>query len=352
MATEAQCGECGESNPSDSAFCLLCGAYLGWNEPGKGPQVDVARPTPTAEAVPSVTGARPATGAETQAAAPQQPLTTSSPLPTTRSTAVPGKNPCPSCGHPNDVGRRFCGRCGFVLVTPTPAQRERAPAPAAGRWMWWGDPKERAARRAYRRSLPPLYRWRRVIVGLVLVVLVGAVLSVLDNNPVAWLRDRWTAWTADLVPIPDVAARADPQGSVAATYAVASLTDSDRRTAWATPWPAGTETASSCGASSVGGVVLTWSPAARVYRIDVRAGLASDDDQRNNQFQPARVDISIAGECVKMPLGPGAGWQQQSVDVKAPVSTLTLTVAGVRPNQRSLEPVVAISELRLMTKAS
>ena len=39
----------------------------------------------------------------------------------------------------------------------------------------WGAASEaaqdRAARREYRRSLPPLYRWRRVLVGVLAVVL-------------------------------------------------------------------------------------------------------------------------------------------------------------------------------------
>ena len=61
--------------------------------------------------------------------------------------------------------------------------------------MWWDrfwDSGDRAARRSYRRSLPPLYRWRRVLIGLlVLASVIGAVVLT-NGSPRAWARDRWS----------------------------------------------------------------------------------------------------------------------------------------------------------------
>ena len=367
MATEAQCGACGESNPSDSAFCLFCGVYLGWDEAGQGPS----------PAAPSSSGATRDETADAPAPAPapadrpkgkaqrqggsQQP--NPSPAAPTAPTAQPQQRAtqpattraCPSCGHLNDAGRRFCGRCGFVLMAASAhtARPQTTQPPTRGWWFLRRDPGERAARRAYRRSLPLLYRWRRVLVALVVLLLLGGLASVTGRNPVSWAKGRWEAWTADLQEIPDVTATARPPRSVAPTFSAASATDGDPKTAWATRWPRSQVPASQCGgAAGIGSLELTWAVPTLVDAIEVRAGLHSKADTRNNLFQPTRIDVEIGGRCVTFPLDRKSGWQRTELDVEAEVQTVTVRVAQVSPNKAEpLIPNVAISEIRLLTKS-
>ena len=73
---------------------------------------------------------------------------------------------CPSCGTINPDTRRFCSHCGYAFfyggLDPY-AGYYTSPASQAA--------QDRAARKAYRRSLPPLYRWRRVIIGVAVAAL-------------------------------------------------------------------------------------------------------------------------------------------------------------------------------------
>jgi hypothetical protein len=221
--------------------------------------------------------------------------------------------------------------------------------PSRGRWGRRTTPEERAARRAYRRSLPPLYRWRRVLVGLGLVALLGAVLFFVTGNNLAGLQDRWTELTAEIREIPDVAAAPAPPESVAPLYTAAFVNDDEPVTAWATAWPEGTGAPAECGASATGRLVLRWDPARKVEAIEVLAGLSPEVANQDSVAQPARIDIEIGEDCEEVPLDRDEGWQRAWLDLDATATTLTLSVAEVYGTRATPEHLVAISELRLMT---
>ena len=89
--------------------------------------------------------------------------------PTWTSRRTPTSPARPAAGSIRRPGR-FCSRCGYGFFS------SEAPDPYAGTGGGWGASEaaqDRAARREYRRSLPPLYRWRRVIIGVLVVVLAG-----------------------------------------------------------------------------------------------------------------------------------------------------------------------------------
>ncbi|HSK34855.1 MAG TPA: hypothetical protein VK903_15345 [Propionicimonas sp.] len=192
-----------------------------------------------------------------------------------------------------------------------------------------------------------------MLVALVVLLLLGGLASVTGRNPVSWAKGRWEAWTADLQEIPDVTATARPPRSVAPTFSAASATDGDPKTAWATRWPRSQVPASQCGgAAGIGSLELTWAVPTLVDAIEVRAGLHSKADTRNNLFQPTRIDVEIGGRCVTFPLDRKSGWQRTELDVEAEVQTVTVRVAQVSPNKAEpLIPNVAISEIRLLTKS-
>ncbi|HNP71187.1 MAG TPA: zinc-ribbon domain-containing protein, partial [Kouleothrix sp.] len=99
-ATSGTCPSCGATVLPGEAFCDECGASLSSAAP-------VAAAVPISD-VPTV-------------AAPQSP-----------DAATDGKNvTCPSCGHQNLPGDRFCDNCGAALDQPaasTPAPQPAKPA--------------------------------------------------------------------------------------------------------------------------------------------------------------------------------------------------------------------------------
>ncbi|MGA8248174.1 MAG: zinc ribbon domain-containing protein [Nocardioides sp.] len=328
MDAEDQCGACGERNPADTAFCLFCGAYLGWNEPGRGP----AHATGSTHA--PVTGTPVGGGAPPAGAATPQPTPEPTPEPVRDPSPTPPGTACPHCRQPNTAERRFCSRCGYPLVAaPSPASSTTPPPPPRGWWARWTDPEGRRAKREYRRSLPALYRWRRVLVGVGVVAVVAVVLGLTGNNPVAYVRDRWHSLTVGLTPIADVTAAARPPGSVAASYNISQL-PGERRDAWATPWSAAPSSSRECGATppNAGRIVLTWDRPTRILGLDVWAGVAVDK-QRLNQFRPRRLDVTYETDtgptCVERTLKDTADRQRLSLDTKTPVTSVVLSVGDV-----------------------
>jgi zinc-ribbon domain len=338
---EDQCSACGERNPAGTAFCLFCGVYLGWNEPGRGPASSSAG-TP-----PAGTGTAPGSGAAAPVAPPTAPP---DPVPSS-----PGA-PCPHCGQPNPPDRRFCGRCGYPLVAaPVPTSRTPVPQTSERRGWWarWSNPDERRAKREYRRSLPPFYRWRRVLVTVGVVAAAALVLVVTGNNPVGYVHERWLDLTVDPVPIADVTATARPPGSVAPTYDVSKL-PGERRDAWATDWPAGTTTLTGCGSTPnrTGRIVLGWDQPTRVRGLEVWAGVAAEKG-RLNQFRPRRLDVTYldhgAARCVELSLHDAADGQRLSFDTGSDVTSLLVSVGSVfPPTAQPSTTLVAIGGIQVL----
>ena len=169
VATEDQCGACGERNPAGSAFCVFCGTYLGWDEPGHGP----AR-RPRAHGRTGRPEAR-GTGPSPPRRSPRRPAAVPPRRPPPRSDvgpAAPTGTPCPQCGQDNPATRRFCSRCGYPLVAATAAAADpgphRPPQHGAGGTR---RPGPRAVSTAG--ACRALYRWRRVLVTLAVIVGVG-----------------------------------------------------------------------------------------------------------------------------------------------------------------------------------
>jgi len=340
VATEDQCSACGERNPAGSAFCVFCGTYLGWDEPGRGPagRTDTGA-TPVTE--------RPTTATQPAPPSPPQPSPVpSQPAPTPAPPTSSG-TPCPNCGQDNPATRRFCGRCGYPLVAATAAATPSRPAGTPQRG-WW-DPEARAARREYRRSLPPLYRWRRVLVSLGVVVGVVLVLTLTGNNPVGYVQERWRELTGDVQPVDNVTAAARPKGSVAPTYDIKNLPGS-REEAWATAWPEGATASGECWESpAAGAIVLRWDEPTRVRGLDVWAGLDADNSDRARQFLPKRLGVTFGDLCVPLDLKSTPDRQRLPFDTKTEVTSLVITVADVYPNSATpAENLVAIGGIEVL----
>ena len=197
MTAEDVCSECGERNPPNSAFCVFCGAYLGWDER------DVADEETTRIVVPPVPE-------QPQRVLYAPPPSSVTPPPqeqaTRRMEAVPAgpssvpptgqaseSTTCPSCGTPTAPGRYFCGKCGQPLrPAHLRAPSEPPTTQPLGWWQRFRDPSARAARRSYRHSLVWWRRWRRVAFGVLALVLVGGGVFALKNNAIHDIKDLIT----------------------------------------------------------------------------------------------------------------------------------------------------------------
>ena len=371
MPAEAQCDNCGELNPIDSAFCLNCGKYLGWHEKppvtGTGPTSGtptISGPTgpPTGPTGQTTTGAPAGSGGTGQAA-----TGGSSALPrrgadprsgagasSTAQMRPVGAGGCPNCGQPIEPGRRFCSRCGFLLVPSGPTTAGPSQSTIQGGssgWWFWGDPAERAARREYRRSLPPFYRWRRVILSVLALVVAVVLVVFLFNDPVEWVKQRWYDVTGRTTELSDVTPTA--VGTTAPQYDVSGLMDGDPRTAWGTPWPAEAPVSGSCeGRPGEGRIHLTWSRPSRIRAVSVRAGLDAAESGRDSQPIPRTLDVSFPnGRCVHVPLDNNPDAQTVEVDSTTPVRSMDVAVGSVFASTATRsDQVVTLSELQLLIR--
>jgi len=215
--------------------------------------------------------------------------------------------------------------------------RPSAPVRSGG-WHWFGNVEERAARRAYRHSLPPLYRWRRVIIGVVATAAAVALVSIVSGNPVEWAKQRWYDVTGETVPVADVTATPDPPGSDA-PGAAGGAVDPDASTYWARTWVAGSSFPVCGAAEEAGTLVLSWQRPVRVRTLVVSAGLRQEADNRDLQHRPRHLHVrfrasgsSGAFTCLPFELDDTATPQPLEVDSNVDVSELRVSVASVFPS--------------------
>ena len=258
--------------------------------------------------------------------------------------------PCPACGRTNPPGRRFCAHCGHQLATAT-AVASAPPPPVATRGVraWWArrfDSRDRAARRAYRRSLPPLYRWRRALIGLGLVAGLVAGLAVAGNNPISFVRARYydLRGTTAIVPVSTTAV--EPPEATVPKSDPAALTDR-AVTAWTMRWEPTAEGASCGGAPNTGVIVLTIPPT-RIRTLGITAGLPEADGRRLLQARPLMLGVTLdGGTCQPLQLTDTAAEQVLKLDSKVPVSQIRIGIDGATRLPEGGEPALSLTEITI-----
>ncbi|MDQ1739217.1 MAG: hypothetical protein QOE53_869 [Pseudonocardiales bacterium] len=347
MADEL-CEACGQHNIAGTRFCTSCGSYLSWDgstrtfsgDDGDG-QRRSEREDPTPRRVLDTTGS-----------------TELSPIvhASTPSAVAPPVGSCPRCAMVNPPERRFCGKCALPLDGRPDASvgtPRRSGRQASGPLISPRGAAERAARAAYRRSLPLRYRLTRVGVGVGVVALIAALIAVTRHDPLAWSQHRLDDLRNTLVPVDDVTASADPPGSVAEDYSAAGVVDGHLETAWAVAFTSAGSADLSCGTAVGGAALLLSAPEpVRVRALSVRAGLGTlDPSARLHQWRPKTLELRSAGNwCERVRLQDTA--DPQLIRLLHPVSTRTLrvTVVGGYPPQGGKEQLTAITEIALLAR--
>lgn len=347
------CEDCGESNRADTEFCVFCGAYLSWaggaTAASPPPEAPAGPDTPTA-VLPSVASGPPAEQRPTAEVRPDEPAragTTAADR--QRGTTLVRESSCPQCGRPNAPERYFCGRCGHQLV-PSPAAR-RLPATRRREPSWWGrltDDRDRLARRAYRQSLPAAYRWRRVVVGGLVVTLLATLAVVSRGRPVALVRSWVDGWRGTLVAVPRVTASVEPAELTLPPTTPGSLLDRTGQ-AWTTAWSASTS-ASSCGpAPGTPTIVLTFPPR-RIRALEIYAGLSDTLPERSQQFRPATLAVVLDDvDCQTVALDDQY-LSEKELRSAGPVTRMRIGVMTAHPVAAGGQDVLSISEIGLLSR--
>ena len=245
IAIDLICEACGEPNPPGTQFCRNCNEFLAWDK-----AVDRR---PAAHHAPSTAPTVPVTPVVAETVPISQQQTAPIPAAVDQSAGQPYvdqtyvdqyaaglRRPglvdqayvdqgyvgsglreqayteiaCPTCGTVNPPTRRFCSHCGYSFV----AGQGTDPYVDWGAWTPQAmAARDREAARAYRRSLPPLYRWRRVIIAVLVFALFIGFGALLQLGPVALAQDGWHRLTKQYVTVsgrsgdgqPDDGLRAD-----------------------------------------------------------------------------------------------------------------------------------------------
>ena len=345
------CSACGERNPAGSQFCLFCGVYLGWEDhdsAGRSGPPGTSNHPPRGSAG-DARGPDAATTYETllaREAAVDSPVEATERLPETDDLLS-----CPACRHANNPERRFCSRCGTALHTAARVVPPETRQPWWRRW-WQGvtSPEHRASRRAYRRSLPASYRWRRLLVSTLAVAVVISGLVIIGRNPAKLAQGLWHDLRHDVVPVEGVTAAAAPPDSSVAGTSPAAAVDGDPGTAWSTSWKA-PETPLACGQTTGTGTLQLVLPPTRLREIRIVGGV-TDPSQRPLQLLPKTLHVAASdGTCVAVELSKVASSQTIAVDTEVEVSSLAISVASTFDATDSrATSVVSLSEVSLWAR--
>jgi hypothetical protein len=371
------CEVCGTSNPPGTEFCTNCNSYLAWDrsvlakpsgQPSKStpPASNQAAPTPqkewTAQSTPpagSAAGGYPNAGPADQGY-PNQGYPDAgyggqgyyNPgydqgayyqggagyAPTLEQPGYTDMS-CPSCGTINPGSRRFCSHCGYAFfyggLDPY-AGYYSSPASQAA--------QDRAARKAYRRSLPPLYRWRRVIIGVLVAVLLIAAGVLLRSDPVGIVKGAWYGLRQEYVWVKPVQATVIPPEATAPKSDPAALVD-ESENEWTMNWTPTGESA--CGpAPGTGFVVLTFAPT-RIRLIQIAPGLAESNPQRKLQPLPHVMGIAFDdGKCHPVNLTATPNQQEFKIDSGKPVTRVLIGIGSAYPAANG-QPLISLTEVIL-----
>jgi hypothetical protein len=247
---------------------------------------------------------------------------------------------CPSCGTINPGTRRFCSHCGYAFfygaADPYSGYSYLSPASQAA--------QDRAARKAYRRSLPTLYRWRRVIIAVLVVALVIVAAVLLRSDPVGIVKSAWHSLRQEYVWVKPVAVAVVPPKATARKSDPAALVDESENELTMNWTPTGE---SSCGPAPGTGLVVITIPPTRIRLMQIASGLAESNPQRKLQPLPRVLGIAFDdGSCHPVNLSATPGQQEIKIDSEKPVTQVTIGISSAYPAPNA-EPKISLTEVIL-----
>lgn len=296
---------------------------------------------------------------------PPQPIPAAAP-PEPDPPPVPLSIQCPRCGVANETDRRFCAKCGLGLVGPRLHDAGPAGAPPPPeRLSWWrrifrpAPNTRRAARIAYRQSLPLRYRAIRWVLALVGVGAIVGGLSLIGRNPVGWAVDRWNDLRGTTVQVTGLQAHSEPpaEGPDAAPLLLDNLAD----TGWTAPWtttsaldPVLASCRNPADPTMLGmppSVVVTLPQEVSLNRLSVAAGLPKDDSRRAQQYRPKALQLAFTdGTCQRVELADADGLQMLPLETVRTGAVRIWVASAYSPASDQPQDIATIAEVRLFQR--
>ncbi len=357
------CEVCGESNPPGTEFCTNCNSFLAWDrsDPGRPtqgaskPVAKTARPATTTTPTVNYPTAASAGSANDWGEDP----TTPSPSAGYGDQGYPDQTyvdqgyddqgygedfSCPSCGQVNPNTRRFCSHCGYAFYS---SDTYDPYADAGSTWNMSAAAQDRAAKREYRRSLPPLYRWRRVLIAVLVAALAIAGGFAVRQDPVGIVKGGWYALNQQYLKVSPIQVTVQPPEATANNSNPGALVDGSE-VEWTMNWPTPSQPSSCEAAPGTGQIILTF-PSTRIRQVQVFAGLAADNPQRLLQPLPKTLGLSFDnGPCKAQDLAQTADRQTFNIDSGRPVSQLRIDIASAYPTTGADQaPFISLTEVVL-----
>jgi hypothetical protein len=244
----------------------------------------------------------------------------------------------------NDPSLRFCRKCAQPLGRAAVAPRTPDRPPGASDLA-----SERAARSAYRRSLPIRYRVIRIGSAVAATALVIAFVAAAGRDPVGWTRRQIYAVRGTLVPVQ--VANASSDGSTAQGFSAEGAVDGNTSTAWGITMTSVGSNSLTCDVSP-GGTALLLTIAGTnpvtVRALEVRSGLS--DPGGKLQFRPAMLELRAAGGwCERVRLRNTAAAQRVKISAHA-MTGLRVSIVGAYPPPTGGQDVAAITEIQLLAR--
>lgn len=281
---------------------------------------------------------------------------------------------CSRCSTANSPGLRFCCKCGLSLQSEVESPAAVGQPSTLQQTPWWqrgfrrgaADQNigngigRRAARAAYRRSLPLTYRLRRWIFALVVVGLLGGGLVFLGQNPWSWLADRWNDLRGNLVQVAQVQAVVEPAAAEFPDFPASLVVDQLANTAWVSTWtapidqtsPANCLPPSATATATDQGTILLLLPASTDIRaIIISAGLAEQDPSRPHQWRPKMLQLTFTdGQCQTLELVDAPGPQQFEIENTTTTAVRVRVLDAYPASGTDGRDLVAISELQVLAR--
>ena len=361
------CEACGEPNPPGTQFCRTCNEFLAWDKAPPDPPVAAAtQQAPSAQAATVALPPVAETDGETTLERPpldqtqidqpyvdqgyndqtyvDQTYVDQTYVDQGYVEAPLAELTCPTCGTVNPTTQRYCRHCGYSFVAAYGTD------PSVD-WTAWTPQamaaRDREAAREYRRSLPPLYRWRRVIIAVIVFVLFVGFGAVLQLGPVALAQDGWHRLTKRYVTVSGVRVVVNPTTASAPDSSPQALVDSSKQE-WTMTWAPTGESPSTCGAAPGTGTVIFTFPATRVRQVVIWSGLDADNPQRALQPQPRVIGIGFPdGSCQASTLSQSTDPQRIAVDSGEPVTQLRLGIAATYPTTPEMRQLISLTEVSI-----
>lgn len=331
---EVTCPQCGERNRGGQEFCAACKGFL-WDHAAPNSREPTQRRTGSS---------RPTTPDRSSSASATGTTIRTRPAASPPPDAAEDGDHCPSCGRPREAGRRFCGSCGHAF----PADRNVV----AGHGSRDSVAERRRARtsaRAYRRSLPAVYRLRRAAIVIVVAILVSIVAAASWPDPRRWVADRWYDLRGTVVPVKITGVRITPSSLTAADSQPGYLTDGTR-SMWTAPWAVG-KASGSCHQSSGPMITLSFAPT-RVRRIVIFAGAPDDHPERLQQFRPRTISFRYDNQpCRTAQLSADGNQETITADSRSAVTNLSIVITGTYdPPANGRSNTLSITEISLQAR--